>query len=97
MAQRGPAAGSGLLLSQSEARALADRVLKLSTADETRAHAERTFNTLRTLRDELVARVGAPLPELSMGMTGDLEPAVAAGSTLVRVGTALFGERVSLA
>ncbi len=38
MAQRGPAAGSGLLLSQSEARALADRVLKLSTADETRVN-----------------------------------------------------------
>lgn len=33
------------------------------------------------------------LPELSMGMTGDLEAAVAAGSTMVRIGTALFGPR----
>ena len=33
------------------------------------------------------------LPELSMGMTADLEQAVAAGATIVRVGTAIFGER----
>ncbi|MEO6602667.1 MAG: YggS family pyridoxal phosphate-dependent enzyme, partial [Polyangiaceae bacterium] len=33
------------------------------------------------------------LPELSMGMTADLEYAVAAGATIVRVGTAIFGER----
>jgi hypothetical protein len=41
----------------------------------------------------LTARTGAPLRELSMGMTGDLASAVAEGSTLVRVGTALFGTR----
>lgn len=35
----------------------------------------------------------ARLPELSMGMTADLEQAVAAGATIVRVGTAIFGER----
>jgi len=34
------------------------------------------------------------LPELSMGMTLDLEYAIAAGATLVRVGTAIFGERL---
>lgn len=64
-----------------------------ATEPETRAHAERTFNNLRTLRDDLAARFGTPLRELSMGMTGDLALAVAAGSTLVRVGTALFGPR----
>jgi pyridoxal phosphate enzyme (YggS family) len=64
-----------------------------ATPAETTAHAERTFNTLRTLRDDLAARFGVPLRELSMGMTGDLELAVAAGSTLVRVGTALYGAR----
>jgi uncharacterized pyridoxal phosphate-containing UPF0001 family protein len=37
------------------------------------------------------------LPELSMGMTHDLEHAVAAGATLVRVGTAIFGARASQA
>jgi hypothetical protein len=60
---------------------------------ETAAHAERTFNNLRQLRDDLTERFATPLHELSMGMTGDLEIAVAAGSTLVRVGTALFGAR----
>jgi len=60
---------------------------------ETLAHARRTFLNLRLLRDDLAARFGQPLAELSMGMTGDLEVAVAEGSTLVRVGTALFGAR----
>jgi hypothetical protein len=55
-------------------------------------------NAARPFFDEL-ARLrelhggAARLPELSMGMTSDLEPAVAAGATIVRVGTAIFGER----
>lgn len=61
------------------------------------AVARRTFANLRALRDDLVARFGHPLPELSMGMTGDLEAAIAEGSTLLRVGTALFGERTPTA
>lgn len=64
-----------------------------ATPAETAAHATRTFSALRELRDTLAARSGQPLAELSMGMTGDLELAVAAGSTLVRVGTALYGAR----
>lgn len=60
---------------------------------ETSDLARRTFANLRNLRDDLAARTGAPLRELSMGMTGDLREAVAEGSTLVRVGTALFGPR----
>ena len=64
-----------------------------ATPAETAAHAERTFANLRTLRDDLAARFGTPLRELSMGMTADLDIAVAAGSTMVRVGTALFGSR----
>ncbi len=55
--------------------------------------ARRTFANLRTIRDQLVARFGVALPELSMGMTGDLAAAIAEGSTMIRVGTALFGER----
>jgi pyridoxal phosphate enzyme (YggS family) len=55
----------------------------------------RTFTALRTLRDDLAGRYRLPLATLSMGMTGDLEAAVAAGSTLVRVGTALFGHRAT--
>lgn len=64
-----------------------------TTPEETAAHAQRTFANLRTLRDDLAARFGTPLRELSMGMTGDLALAVAAGSTMVRVGTALYGTR----
>ena len=45
------------------------------------------------LRDDLASRFGTPLRELSMGMSGDLAAAVAAGSTMVRVGTALYGTR----
>jgi pyridoxal phosphate enzyme (YggS family) len=51
------------------------------------------FASLRSLRDEGERRLGAKLPELSMGMSGDYEVAVEEGATLVRVGTALFGER----
>jgi pyridoxal phosphate enzyme (YggS family) len=55
------------------------------------ADSMRYFELLATLRDK---HGGARrLPELSMGMTHDLEVAIAAGATLVRVGTALFGER----
>jgi pyridoxal phosphate enzyme (YggS family) len=50
------------------------------------------FRRLRQLRDEL-ALDGFRLDTLSMGMTGDLEAAVAEGSTMLRVGTALFGPR----
>ncbi len=51
------------------------------------------FRALRELRDRLEASLGLPLPELSMGMSGDFEVAVAEGATLVRVGTAIFGSR----
>ncbi len=53
------------------------------------------FRRLRTLRDGLQAR-GVPasmLAELSMGMSHDFEVAIEEGATLVRVGTAIFGER----
>ncbi len=64
-----------------------------ATPAETAAHAARTFGNLRDLRDGLAVQFQVPLSELSMGMSGDLEAAIAAGSTLVRVGTALFGDR----
>jgi len=51
------------------------------------------FARLRELRDELQQRWGRELPVLSMGMSHDLEAAVAEGATQVRVGTALFGTR----
>lgn len=53
------------------------------------------FAFLRNLRDKFRARGGvfAKFDQLSMGMTGDLEVAIEEGSTMIRVGTALFGER----
>lgn len=53
------------------------------------------FATLRLLRDELEQRAAVPLPELSMGMSGDWEAAVREGATLLRIGTALFGQRTA--
>ena len=53
------------------------------------------FARLRALRDDGERRLGRPLPELSMGMSGDYEVAIEEGATLVRVGTALFGARRS--
>ena len=53
------------------------------------------FAFLRGLRDKFLAKGGAfaKFDQLSMGMTGDLEVAIEEGSTMIRVGTALFGER----
>ena len=54
------------------------------------------FRGLRELRDRLRRFESAEghLPDLSMGMTGDFEVAVAEGATLVRIGTAIFGPRI---
>jgi pyridoxal phosphate enzyme (YggS family) len=54
-----------------------------------------TFRDLRQLRDEAEQSLGISLPVLSMGMSGDFEAAVQAGSTMLRLGQALFGPRPS--
>ena len=51
------------------------------------------FALLRDLRDRLAVESGTPLEELSMGMSGDFEPAIEEGATMIRIGTMLFGER----
>jgi pyridoxal phosphate enzyme (YggS family) len=51
------------------------------------------FRRLRELKSQCEDILGAPLPHLSMGMSGDFEIAIEEGSTIVRVGTALFGSR----
>ena len=51
------------------------------------------FVDLRELRDALETEFNMKLPQLSMGMTNDFVVAVEEGATLVRVGTAIFGER----
>lgn len=57
------------------------------------AELHRTFAALREARDRLAQACGVPLPELSMGMSGDFREAIAEGATLVRIGTAIFGSR----
>ena len=54
----------------------------------------RTFCQLRELRDA-AERSGHALPELSMGMSGDYQVAVEEGATMIRLGTVLFGERMT--
>ncbi len=51
------------------------------------------FRRLRELKLECERVLGAPLPHLSMGMSGDFEVAIEEGATMVRIGTALFGPR----
>ena len=60
-------------------------------ATETELH--RIFADLRNLRDKIQSNLKTPLPELSMGMSGDFEIAIAEGATIVRVGSAIFGHR----
>ena len=51
------------------------------------------FRAARELKQRCEEALGAPLPHLSMGMSGDFEVAIEEGATIVRIGTALFGER----
>ena len=53
----------------------------------------RAFKELRKMRDQAQERLGKMLPILSIGMSGDFEAAVRAGSTMVRLGQVLFGPR----
>jgi len=50
------------------------------------------FKMLRMLRDD-IQKEGIEMKELSMGMSNDFEAAVEEGATMVRIGTAIFGER----
>jgi hypothetical protein len=53
-----------------------------------------SFNRLRHVRDHMEHVTGWALPELSMGMSNDFEIAIEEGATMVRIGRAIFGERV---
>jgi hypothetical protein len=70
-----------------------DGLMAIAPLSEDPEVARRAFAALRDTRERLRAVAGIPLPVLSMGMSGDLEAAVLEGSTLVRVGSALFGAR----
>lgn len=94
---------SGVAPDELEALALAVAVLPrlrlrglmaIPEPSEDPAVLAKRFGELARLRDQLAAR-GLALDTLSMGMSADIEEAIAAGSTLVRVGSAIFGTRPS--
>ncbi|MBQ6471877.1 MAG: YggS family pyridoxal phosphate-dependent enzyme [Victivallales bacterium] len=68
-------------------------LMTVAPADASSEELHRIFAALRTLRDDLAQASGLPLTELSMGMSGDFEMAIAEGATMVRVGSAIFGHR----
>lgn len=51
------------------------------------------FARLRKIKEQCEEILGVPLNHLSMGMSGDFEPAIEEGATMIRIGTALFGAR----
>lgn len=67
-------------------------LMTMSALTDEATEQRRAFRLLRELRDSS-ERSGRQLPELSMGMSGDFAVAVEEGATMVRLGTALFGER----
>ena len=86
-------AGQALETALSADNLQVDGLMTIAPLDEDPEVARVAFEKLRDLRDRLAERFSLPLKELSMGMTQDLEAAIAAGSTQIRVGTALFGAR----
>ena len=67
-------------------------LMTIPPASDEPAQQRRYFAELRKLKEQL-AMAGVALDTLSMGMSADLEAAIAEGATLVRVGTAIFGQR----
>ena len=67
-------------------------LMTMAALTDSEAEQRRAFRRLRELRDAAAA-AGHDLPELSMGMSGDYPIAVEEGATMIRLGTALFGER----
>jgi PLP dependent protein len=67
----------------------------LMTMGPSEGDPEPAFRELTQLRDQAEQRLGMSLPVLSMGMSGDFEAALRAGSTMLRLGQALFGPRPS--
>lgn len=91
-------------VSEDEATALARAVaelprlqlrglMTLPAPSEDPAEQRAVFARLAALKDRINAEAGLQMDSLSMGMSGDLEAAICAGATLVRIGTAVFGPR----
>ena len=70
-----------------------DGLMTIGPHVDDEASVRNSFSGLRELRDKIRAAIGKDVPELSMGMSGDYEDAIACGATMVRVGSAIFGAR----
>lgn len=68
-------------------------LMGMASAESSETTLRETFASLRVLAEIAADFSGFPLPELSMGMSGDFEEAIAEGATIVRVGGAIFGPR----
>ena len=70
-------------------------LMTIGPLTEDEGKVRKAFSLLRELREEAERELGVQLPVLSMGMSGDFEVAIEEGSTMVRIGTAIFGPRPS--
>ncbi len=68
-------------------------LMTMAQYDAPECELRRIFSGLRELRNKIESSFSVKLPELSMGMSGDYEAAIAEGATIVRIGTAIFGKR----
>lgn len=90
-----PAEATAVVRAAAQSEALAvEGLMTLAPFTDDEEVQRRTFRELRMLRDRL-QEDGTCLATLSMGMTGDYGPAVAEGASLIRLGTALFGPRIT--
>jgi hypothetical protein len=85
--------GASALLDHVQSQCPSLRVRGLMAMGPLQGEPMPVFERVAQLRADLRAASGLPLDTLSLGMSGDLEQAIAVGSTMVRIGTALFGPR----
>ena len=70
-----------------------DGLLAIGPLNDNKAQVRSAFAMLREMAEDARLRSGLQLPVLSMGMSDDFESAIADGSTMIRIGTSLFGPR----
>lgn len=70
-------------------------LMTIGPLTEDRNRIREAFKQLRLLKEEINATLNVSLHELSMGMSGDFDIAIEEGATMVRIGTAIFGQRIS--
>jgi len=88
-----PEAVEEVVLAARDGQARCQGLMTVAPLAAAPAELGKIFAGLRQLRDKVSAYTGCPLPELSMGMSGDFPLAIAEGATIVRIGSAIFGNR----